>query len=160
LNAIIVFSKLLQKHLKGTLNAKDSDALSSIHNNGTQLINLTNRMIAIAHLESGKTAFKPQKIQISTWLRGLVNEVARTTNASNIDFIFSEHNNQQVYFNLDTSLLNKAIEEILKNSITATPAGKIFVSWKLKSTEHGSKLTIMIRDTGHGVSREKLKYFF
>lgn len=160
LNSILGFSQFLEKRLTQQVDVKYLEALRSIHTNGQSLLKMINRVIEVSQLEAGKTPFKPQKTNISSWLRGVIYDVNTRLNERHIDMVFSEPNGEEEMYFLDTTLLTKALEQILENSLEATIEGKVFISWKTKKTHQETYLKIMIRDTGRGIPREKLNQLF
>jgi signal transduction histidine kinase len=160
LNSILGFSSFLEKRLTHQVDVKYIEALNSIHDNGQYLLKMINRVIQVSELEAGKTPFKPHKVNISSWLRSLIYNINSRMNEEKIDIVISEPHSEDPSYYLDTSLLTKALEQIIENSLEATTSGKIFISWKRKFSHQQHHLKIIVRDTGTGIPREKLNQLF
>lgn len=160
INSILGFSQFLIKRLPQQIEPKYFDALTSISTNAKNLIKLINNVNEVSELEAGNIVFNPKKIHITNWLKGIIYDVGLRLGSKNTQIVFSDANIENKYYQLDDFLLSKAIEQILENSLESTKDGKVFVSWKLTSVNHLNYIKIIIRDTGYGISREKLNKLF
>ncbi|MBF0386168.1 MAG: response regulator, partial [Candidatus Omnitrophica bacterium] len=159
MNAILGFSDILRK---SGLNDKQSMYVKSISSSGELLIGIINDILDFSKLESGKIAFE----QVTFNLRSLIDGIFKMviTRMSNKPFDTYIDADDDVPLDLvgDPTRLKQILVNLLGNAIKFTQQGSIGVLVKKEpggSDEH-PLLRFIVKDTGIGISKDKLELIF
>lgn len=130
--------------------------LDTMHANGLRLLKLINDLLDLVRLETGKLRLKPEMIEVTRFLRGLVNAVKRV----------AEDKGLKVVCDVDPSIdeiaadpdkLEKVFLNLLFNSVKFTPAGGTIT---VSAEPDGDDVIFRVTDTGVGINPEHLPYIF
>ena len=149
LNAILGYSELLQNGVK-TPGERD-EALRSIRESGTTLLQLVNDVLDLAKLDSGKMSLHPEPVLLSKLTDGVFASFRLTAAGKGIELVnwtadvpkvmLDEHRFRQILFNL------------IGNAVKFTEKGSVTVS----AAYAGTKLDVAVSDTGCGIPEDMLK---
>jgi len=159
LNAIIGYSELLIDDAGASANSGITTDLRKITFSGHHLLNLINDILDLSKVEAGKMEYTPSNVEINE----LVNYVADTFKINlaknNIDLTvkFDEKNN---YSYVDATRLQQSLMNLIGNAVKFTKDGKINIETKQQIREGNSWTTIVIQDTGIGISQEDISKIF
>lgn len=143
-----------------------------IQRNSRRLLYLINQILEFRKIESGTLKLITRKgdlVQFIEELSGLFCSLAETRN---ISFSVHKSNINECVTYFDPDKVEKIIYNLLSNAFKFTPeGGKIAISMELSENVHLPEedntnnaikecLTISIRDTGKGISEEKIKQIF
>ncbi len=149
LNAILGYSELLQSGIKTP--AEMDEALHSIRESGTTLLQLVNDVLDLAKLDSGKMTLHPGPVRLSQLTDNVfasfrlaaaekgIELVNRTADVPEV--LLDEHRIRQVLFNL------------IGNAVKFTDRGSITVAASYADTI----LEFSVSDTGCGIPSDMLK---
>ena len=149
LNAILGYSELMQNGIKTP--AEMDEALQSIRESGTTLLQLVNDVLDLAKLDSGKMTLHPEPVQLSHLTDNVfasfrlvaaekgVELVNRTADVPEV--LLDEHRLRQILFNL------------IGNAVKFTDRGSITVAASYADTS----LEFSVSDTGCGIPADMLK---
>ena len=159
LNGIIGMTDLL---MGAELHVQEKDMLSVIKRSADTLLTLINDILDFSKIEAGK--FEVESIPFN-----LHDEIENTIN----DFLVKAHeNNIQLTWHSDIPLpkdfigdpirLRQVLNNLIGNAIKFTPmSGRILLSITETSSLNGSKaVRFAVKDTGIGISKEKLDIIF
>ncbi|MEM7372049.1 MAG: ATP-binding protein [Bacteroidota bacterium] len=134
--------------------------LGIIRSNGQSLLQLVNQLLDLARVDAGSLTLKLIQDDVIGFLRILVDSLHSHALSRNIGLQFySEEEVLQMDF--DPTQLQRIITNLLSNAFKFTPEyGKILVVAQLISEEEGSWLKIKVKDTGIGISSDKLPHIF
>ena len=153
LNIIIGFSDLLQRSVDDLSSPDQAEYVSHIGNSGRQLLSLINDILDITRANGGELTLAEQPCD----LRNLVGTaVEKTVQGSDTEFAKIENAvaDDLPEVHADATRLRRAIEHLIANALAATPVdGKVTVS---AERDEKNRVRIDIRDTGAGISPEKL----
>jgi|GEM_PF-6585949 len=153
-------SMILDEHLTGTeLDGESLDQLRRVYNMTRELIAMVNDLLTLSRLESGKTKIEPQQIDLLEIVKARV----------------EKHQNDAKYRNVTLKLENKRglpnawadpdgtaviIDNFLSNAITYNrkQGGKVAI--RIKSHIPEGMMSVEIRDTGIGMSKEQMAHLF
>ena len=149
LNAILGYSELLQNGVK-TQSERD-EALQSIRESGTTLLQLVNDVLDLAKLDSGKMSLHPEPVLLSKLTDDVFASFRLAVGGKGIELVnwtadvpkvmLDEHRFRQILFNL------------IGNAVKFTEKGSVTVS----ASYVGAKLDIAVSDTGCGIPADMLK---
>jgi signal transduction histidine kinase len=149
LNAILGYSELLQNGIKSP--AEMDEALQSIRESGTTLLQLVNDVLDLAKLDSGKMTLHPEPLLLSRLTDNVfasfrlaaaekgIELVNRTADVPEV--LLDEHRFRQILFNL------------IGNAVKFTKSGTITVAASYADTN----LEFSVSDTGCGIPSDMLK---
>ncbi|MBR4664962.1 MAG: response regulator, partial [Lentisphaeria bacterium] len=149
LNAILGYSELLQNGVK-TQSERD-EALQSIRESGTTLLQLVNDVLDLAKLDSGKMSLHPEPVLLSKLTDDVFASFRLAAGGKGIELVnwtadvpkvmLDEHRFRQLLFNL------------IGNAVKFTESGSVTVS----ASYAGNKLDVAVSDTGCGIPEDMLK---
>ena len=149
LNAILGYSELLLNGVK-TQGERD-EALQSIRESGTTLLQLVNDVLDLAKLDSGKMSLHPEPVLLSKLTDDVFASFRLAAGGKGIELVnwtadvpkvmLDEHRFRQILFNL------------IGNAVKFTDKGSVTVS----ASYAGNKLEVAVSDTGCGIPEDMLK---
>lgn len=160
MNAIIGFTDLLEKNV-GNI-ARSQDYIKKIKMANSILLELINRVLEMARIESGKTTLEETAWDATEFNDILMSVFEEQMKAKNLSFTREIHI-QHSYVICDSTKLKEIFINILSNSLKYTPPGG---SVKMVLTECPSDLPgyaiyqTVITDNGIGMSRDFLPHIF
>jgi signal transduction histidine kinase len=155
LNGIIGFSDMILNKDLTDNELKDINEL--IHKNSYDLTTTIENLVDIAHLTTNQYNIKKTKFELDSLLNNIQNIVEENIllkNKSELKIIFDIPQTIKIYS--DRHVLQKTLLHLIKNAISYTNSGSVHVGYNMS----GSKLKIFIKDTGIGISKEKLDVIF
>jgi signal transduction histidine kinase len=159
LNAIIGYSELLIEDADETAEAGITTDLRKIIFSGHHLLNLINDILDLSKVEAGKMGYSPTKIDIHHLITYVVETFKISLAKNNIELTvqFDEKNN---FAYVDTTRLQQSLMNLIGNAVKFTKNGKITVETKQQNREGNTWTTIIIKDTGIGISQEDISKIF
>jgi signal transduction histidine kinase/ligand-binding sensor domain-containing protein/DNA-binding response OmpR family regulator len=148
---------------------KMKDDLSMVHRNAHRLLGLVNQLLDISKLESGNMKLQTIPQNIIPLLKALVLSFTSYAERKRITLKFNSPEEELIVY-IDKDKIEKIITNILSNAFKFTPDyGTIAVTVKTKPSSFpplvkgelkGGSVEISIRDTGIGISEEKMSKIF
>jgi len=170
LNAIIGYSEMLQEEAHDTGQAAFVPDLEKIHGAGKHLLGLINDVLDLSKIESGKMTLYLEEFEVSK----MVAEVAATVQP----LVQKQANRLEVdcpadigSMRADVTKVRQTLFNLLSNASKFTEGGMIRLSVtreELKretasvvaGTDHASRITFQVSDTGIGITPEQLAKLF
>ncbi len=144
----------IANQLEGNADKKDL-----IKRNSGQLLNLVNQMLDLRKLESGAVTIQKKQDDIVKFLRYLTESLksyAEETKGLGIHFISDE---DQLMMDFDAEKVTRIYSNLLSNAIKFTPSGgNIYIQLAVDTALNN--FTFTVRDTGVGISEDKLPHIF
>ncbi|MFI0373557.1 HAMP domain-containing protein [Actinomadura sp. 1N219] len=169
LNSLLVLAKLLSENQDGNLTGKQVEFAQTIHDSGTDLLELINDILDLAKVEAGKMEAHPQRIAVSA----LVDYVEATFRPLSVDkglqFGVEVAPDVPSTLNTDEQRLQQVLRNLLSNAVKFTAEGEVrlmieragdidFTLPALWNTP--DVIAFRVIDTGIGVSADKLQEIF
>lgn len=127
-----------------------------LENAGGNIINMINDLLDVERLEAGQMRLNRRTVDINKLLAARVNDSRLTAETNRQTLTLSQIDNLP-NLRLDNTLLERVIDNLLSNALKFTPEeGKIHVQTLLSAT----KLTIVVEDSGPGVTEEERERIF
>jgi len=153
-------SMILDEHLTGTeLDGESLEQLRRVYNMTRELIAMVNDLLTLSRLESGKTKIEPQQIDLIEIITARIKKHRADAAQRNVTIEF-ENKRKLPYAWADPDGTGVIIDNFLSNAITYNRKEGGTVSIRVKSHVSESMLSIEIRDTGIGMSREQMAHLF
>ncbi|MFD0854390.1 sensor histidine kinase, partial [Actinomadura adrarensis] len=169
LNSLLVLAKLLSENPGGNLTDKQVEFAQTIHDSGTDLLELINDILDLAKVEAGKMELHPQRLAVS----GLVDYVEATfrplatDKGLNFDVDVSPEVPGLLY--TDEQRLQQVLRNLLSNAVKFTAEGDVRlrieragdISFTLPALWNTPDvIAFRVIDTGIGISADKLQVIF
>ncbi len=162
LNGIIGFSNFLR--VKDLSKDKNKEYLEIISSSGQHLLNLINDIIDISKIESGQISLNPARTDLNNLLDELYSfflSHLQSVGQSNIELILKKGlSDFAAYIHVDETRLRQILTNLLANAAKFTEKGHIKFGYKLKTENEIPYLEFFVKDTGIGLSKEKLDSIF
>jgi signal transduction histidine kinase len=154
LNAIVGWTHLLKS---GKLSERDRErGIDVIDRNAAAQRAIIDELLDISRIVTGKLKLDPRPVELSTVIDGAIDAVRPAAEAKNIQIATTIERNAGLVMG-EAVRLQQIIWNLLSNAVKFTPNhGRVEV--ELKSA--GTKLKLIIRDTGEGIDQEFLPHIF
>lgn len=157
LNVIIGYASLLLEMRLGKVNARQEEALSSLHRNAKDLLNLINNLLDLSKIEFGKMPVVIEPVDFKTLLPEIFQGVQPLMRGKEIDIQWRIAENLPV-IQCDPLKVRQIFLNLITNAIKFTEKGIITVSAKGAADRRG--IAVSVEDTGIGVPKEDLPFIF
>lgn len=157
LNVILGAIQLLNCYHKAGINGEKSNQyLNSIKQNCFRLLRLVNNLIDITKMDSGYFEINPTNHNIVSIVENITLSVAEYVENKSIDLVFDTDIEEKI-ISCDPDKIERIMLNLISNAIKFTnPNGSIFINMYDK----GDHIIISIKDTGIGISKDKLPIIF
>ncbi|HUV99958.1 MAG TPA: PAS domain-containing sensor histidine kinase, partial [Gallionella sp.] len=156
LNAILGFAQLLESGSPLPTPGQQL-RIDQILQSGWYLLELINEILDLALIESGKLSLNLEAVQMSVKLGDCRDLIESQAQKNGIRMIFPPPDNT-IFVKADRTRLKQVLVNLLSNAIKYNrPQGSVEVSYHTQTDKH---LRISVRDTGAGLSAEKIAQLF
>ncbi|MEZ5336041.1 MAG: HAMP domain-containing sensor histidine kinase [Methanolobus sp.] len=155
LNSIIGFSELLTEQNMGALNEKQARYSNNITESGKHLLNIINDILDLSKIEAGEMELHYENVSV----KEITDEVIVSLGplALKNKLILDDSGVEDIVIRVDRGKVKQILYNLIGNAIKFTPAeGTVTVS----SIDKGETISIMVQDTGIGISKEDKNKLF
>ncbi|MES2678814.1 MAG: ATP-binding protein [Bacteroidota bacterium] len=158
MNAILGFTDLIQKtKLDGT----QTDYLKAIRISSSNLLNIINDILDFSKIEAGQLVIEKISFSLSSLVDSLHMMFLEKAKEKKISFEVSIDEKIPAYLFGDPTRLSQILVNLINNAIKFTETGRVRLSCELKRIEHDvAELVFRVRDTGIGISPDKIAHVF
>lgn len=158
MNAIIGFTDLLYQ---SELDENQMECVSSIKLAGGNLLSIINDILDFSKIESGKITIENVPFSLKDTLKNIYNLLTPKAKEKNLEYEFFLDASLPDVVVGDSVRLNQIMVNLIGNAIKFTEKGSITVSAK-KIEENNTfyKIKFVVRDTGIGISEDKINLVF
>ncbi|RAY16051.1 hybrid sensor histidine kinase/response regulator [Actinomadura craniellae] len=170
LNSLLVLAKLLSENPGGNLTDKQVEFARTIHDSGTDLLQLINDILDLTKVEAGKMEVHPQRLALAK----LVDYVDATFRPMAVDqgleFGVEVADDVPGMVYTDGQRLQQVLRNLLSNAVKFTSEGSVRLSiGRARDDEQFAARTLRaapevvafrVIDTGIGISEDKLQLIF
>ncbi|MHA8061905.1 PAS domain-containing protein [Aquirufa beregesia] len=158
LNAIIGFTELLQS---SHLASPESEYVENIQTAGDHLLLLINDILDLSKIDSGKIELEVQPFRLKESLKHVHDLLKVKATKKAIDFLLYLDSELPEVIIGDRGRLNQVLINLAGNAIKFTEEGEVSISVKkVHETETKISLRFSVKDTGIGISEEKIQTIF
>ncbi|HEY5511352.1 MAG TPA: ATP-binding protein [Prolixibacteraceae bacterium] len=158
MNAIIGFTKVL---LKSDTSPKQKEYLQAIKMSGDALIVLINDILDLAKVDAGKMIFEQTPFKLEASITAMLHLFEPKIREKNIALLKEFDKQIPVVLLGDPVRLHQIILNLLSNAVKFTNKGEIKVGMRLlKEDEKSVTIEFSVRDTGIGITENKLNKIF
>jgi len=158
MNAIVGFTDLLTMT---PLNTEQKEFVGNVKMAGDNLLLLINDILDFSKIESGKLVIDNQPFNLKTTLKHVYDLLHVKAKEKNLDFNLFLDADMPDIIHGDKGRINQIIMNLAGNAIKFTKQGEVnILVKKLKETDTFITLKFSIKDTGIGISNDKLETIF
>ena len=156
---------LLNLVLKTDLNSKQHDYLDKIKFSADSLLGIINDILDFSKVEAGKLELESIDFNIEEVFNNVSNVLNIKAESKNIELLFKISEQVPFFLRGDPYRLGQVLLNLVNNAIKFTTSGKIVVTSKLLPIEKDDefnhvRLLFSVKDTGIGMSKEKIQTLF
>lgn len=152
LTGILGISEYLTEELEGT---EYQEMVESIHGSGKRLLQTLNLILNLSKIESEKYEIRKQTISVSKVIKEIHSLFLKRAEKNDIKLIMDLKINGQLFVT-DERLFRDILINLVENAIKYTLAGSVII----ESEKSNGWLIIRVKDTGIGISKEKIDLIF
>ncbi|EPG74437.1 7TM diverse intracellular signaling [Leptospira fainei serovar Hurstbridge str. BUT 6] len=158
MNGILAMSKFL---FDSEPPGEKKETIGIITASANNLLVIINDILDLSKIESGKLDLIYENFRIADFLTEITGIVRLQTNAKGIDLQFDSAPDVPEFIRTDRTRLAQILLNLLGNSAKFTDHGKIQLSVRVKNKlKEDIDLEFSVRDTGIGISAEKIPSLF
>lgn len=158
LNTVIGYSELIKK---SGLNDKQDRYLFHVKKSSEYILHLVNDLLDLSKLEAGKMLIEKLPFNPKNLVEETFYNIIPENDKKELDLNFNADENTDCQVISDPFRIKQILSNLLTNAYKFTEEGEITTSLSLeKVIEDSYTLTISIKDTGIGVSKEKQAEIF
>lgn len=159
MNGILGFSDLLREH--DLSNEKQQQYIEIIKKSGNRMLNTVNDIIDISKIEAGLVELSVSEVNIDEHLKYL-HSFFKPEAAKNGTQLLLKNGISKRDLKLKTDLekFNSIVTNLLKNAIKFTSQGTIELGFYIKKENRSTEIEFYVKDTGSGISKDRLKAIF
>ncbi|MGH8893464.1 MAG: response regulator, partial [Actinomycetes bacterium] len=169
LNSLLILARLLSDNSDGNLTGKQVDFARTIHNAGSDLLQLINDILDLSKVEAGKMDVHPTDVRFDQ-IAGYVEETFRPLTAEkSLGFSVWVSPDLPPAVHTDEHRLQQVLRNLVSNAVKFTEDGEVRLRVEPALAEHfvDSRLRgrddiigFSVSDTGIGIAEEKLRVIF
>lgn len=156
LTAIKGYISMLLEGDYGSLPPKAKQPLKNVFESNERLIKLVNSLLDISRIEAGKLKFEPAKFSVVEMIYDLVREFNPRAKERGLYLRLRANEEKIPAILADQQKLRQVLANLLDNAIKYTEKGGLEISLRANK----NKQTIVVKDTGEGLTDEELGKLF
>lgn len=158
LNAVLGFAQLLGAD---DLGEAQVECVQQIVKGGKHLLELINEVLDIARIEAGHLSLSPEPVGVRDIVRHAVDLIAPLAAARGIALVADDAALPDCAVLADRQRLSQVLLNLLSNAVKYNrPGGSVTLSLDQRAPGRPGRCRINVRDTGAGISPEKLRLLF
>ncbi|MEI7473670.1 MAG: response regulator [bacterium] len=158
INCIIGFLQLLENTQLHTI---QKDYLKKIKISSNTLLSIINDILDFSKIEAGKLNIENIKFDLHSVLEESLSIASATADLKNLNLNCLIYPQVPKFVNGDSARLKQILNNLISNAIKFTEEGYIYIEARLKENINDNNLIeITVKDTGIGISAEKLESIF
>nr|WP_183560390.1 two-component regulator propeller domain-containing protein [Mucilaginibacter sp. SP1R1]MBB6149343.1 signal transduction histidine kinase/ligand-binding sensor domain-containing protein/DNA-binding response OmpR family regulator [Mucilaginibacter sp. SP1R1] len=158
MNGVIGMAALLSNT---SLTTEQEEYAETIRSCGDALLSVINDILDFSKIESGNMELDEQDFDLRDCIEGVLDVFAENAARLNLDLVYQIEQNVPAQIFGDVLRLRQILINLVGNAVKFTNKGEVFITVNAKELENGYiEITFSIKDTGIGISEEKLSKLF
>lgn len=158
MNAVIGLTELC---LRTELQPKQLDYLQKVHHSANSLLGIINDILDFSKIEAGKLNLEKVSFNLLKFLEDTTVLVSGISHDKGVEIHMSRNSDVPNELIGDPLRLGQILLNLINNAVKFTEAGEVTISVEVKAQhENGVELEFSVKDTGIGISEEKLSGLF
>lgn len=158
LNSIITLTNILLKELPGKLNTEQTKQVKIVEKNSHNLLRLISGLLDLSKIEAGKLELHPSTFSLENLLQTTVETIKPLCAKKGLKVEVTADRKIPRYILSDPDKIGQILTNLLSNAVKFTEKGKIRIN--LSPQQNGTKLKLVIQDTGSGMSKSAQDIIF
>lgn len=159
MHAIISFSRIGAERFDRWDREKHLTNFNRITDSGKRLSALLNDLLDLSKLESGRVKYEWEKIDISTVIKGVAEEIEVLAQNKRIVMIIPCDESDRVEIECDPSKIHQVLLNLLSNAISFSPDGET-VRVDCQGVASSNRIRLTVSDRGLGIPETELSAVF
>jgi signal transduction histidine kinase/ActR/RegA family two-component response regulator len=155
LNGVLAMAEVMAM---GDLGEVQRDRLDVIRQSGSLLLAVLNDVLDLSKIEAGKLALVVDDFDLEPVMAGAAEGFRVMAEAKHLQFSFEVAEAAQGWWRGDADRLRQIVGNLMSNAVKFTPRGAVAAT--VDVDPQGGALRIVVRDTGVGITPEKLPTLF
>jgi HAMP domain-containing protein/signal transduction histidine kinase/DNA-binding response OmpR family regulator len=170
LNSLLILSKLLSENSDGNLTTKQVDFANTIHESGSDLLELINDILDLSKIESGTINIDVTDVICDEVRQSIERNFRQVAESKHLAFEIEVADDVPKSFRTDSKRLQQVLKNLLSNAFKFTESGKVTLQiktvkdgWSSDRTSLNSSeqvLAFSVVDSGIGIPLDKQKIIF
>ncbi|SMC37984.1 PAS domain S-box-containing protein [Desulfocicer vacuolatum DSM 3385] len=158
MNGIIGMGELL---CETPLNHEQKEYAQAISTSADALLVILNDILDFSKIEAGKIDIEHIDCNLAVIIEGVADILSHKSNEKGIEFICMVDNDIPDFVKGDPGRLRQILMNLGGNALKFTEKGEVVIQAKLESiTDHTTTVKFTVKDTGIGISKEKVGQLF
>ncbi|VUT28237.1 MAG: hybrid sensory histidine kinase BarA [Candidatus Syntrophoarchaeum sp. GoM_oil] len=154
MTSILGFTKRVMKKSEGVLPEKEIKQLEIVYRNGEELLNLVNGLLDLSKIESGQIELDIEDFNINDLVDDVVDLAIPLAEDKGLRIVKEA---EAVELTSDKGKIKEMLVNLVGNAIKFTDNGEVRLVAETQNEDH---ITLIVEDTGIGVSEEDLESIF
>ncbi len=168
LNSLLVLAKLLSENQDGNLTGQQVDFARTIHDAGSDLLQLINDILDLSKVEAGKMDVNPADLQLTALVDYVDATFRPMAEDQGLGFSIQVRTGTPERFYVDEQRLEQVLRNLLSNAVKFTSAGEVRLTIggsdevEFDGALRGASgvMAFAVSDTGVGIAKQKLGTIF
>src|SRR5215470_8087545 len=168
LNSLLVLAKLLSENQDGNLTGQQVDFARTIHEAGSDLLQLINDILDLSKVEAGKMDVNPAELRLSALVDYVDATFRPMAEDKGLGFSIQVRSGTPERLYVDEQRLEQVLRNLLSNAVKFTSAGEVRLTISTSAevefdgTLSGAAevIAFAVSDTGVGIAKAKLGTIF
>jgi signal transduction histidine kinase/HAMP domain-containing protein/ActR/RegA family two-component response regulator len=171
LNSLLILSRQLAENRRGTLDEKQVEYAQTIHQSGTDLLNLINEILDLAKVESGTMAIDPAEVKFADLEQYLQRSFRQIATEKRLYFEVQVADGPITSLVTDDLRLRQVLRNLLSNAMKFTEHGRVSVTIGRAEPHEWSRdieslnradavIAFKVMDSGIGIPDDKQAIIF
>jgi len=155
LNSVIALSGVLNRRLANRIPEEEYSYLEVIERNGRHLLDLINDILDISRIEAGREEIETSQFDVNNLISEIISLINPLAQQKNIGLLFAK-GDARLTVTSDAGKCRHILQNLIGNAVKFTEKGKV----EITSRRNADSITIVITDTGIGISEINLPHIF
>jgi hypothetical protein len=168
LNSLLVLAKLLSENPDGNLTPKQVEFARTVHEAGSDLLQLINDILDLSKVEAGKMDVQPTELALSTLVEYVHATFRPMAADKGLTFDVEVSSNVPALMYTDEQRLQQIVRNLLSNAVKFTSTGGVLlrisrpegVEFTGPLRAEPEVISFSVSDTGIGIAEDQLKLIF
>ncbi|MBN2005058.1 MAG: response regulator [Anaerolineae bacterium] len=169
LNSLLILAGMLRKNESGNLSADQIESLTVIHNSGRDLLELINEILDLSKIEAGRMEFRFEPLPLRDLVDAMATQFTHVAEQKGLEFTLQLAGDLPRRIVGDIQRISQIVKNLLSNAFKFTERGGVYLEVRRPQHVPASMplapspertVAISVRDTGIGISKDKLKIIF
>jgi signal transduction histidine kinase/CheY-like chemotaxis protein len=158
MNAIIGFSNLL---LETELSTDQREYVEALNKSADNLLTIINDILDFSKIEAGKLTLEPIPFDLEVSVKEVADLLAVKAKQKGLELIVDYTPESPRRFIGDPGRIRQVLTNLVENAIKFTKKGHVLINVKCEEKTNGkAHLRLDVKDTGIGISEDKLQIIF